>query len=308
MDDVGVRRAVHVARGPAGPRRDDRVRSGESAALVAFAEGTSARLGWQLDYRAGPAAHYAAVVDATDRRGPLPRQPREVRRQRRAGLGAVPGRAARRRGAYRDLTPYLSPGATDLSGPYAHAWSDTNDNDFARRRATATSSRSTSPTPARRSAAPARAAASSSRSPSSRRASRGRGATPPTSAPGTSAPRRAGRPTARRTRCRPSTTSTASATTCSPRRSRSPRPTATSTTATACSSTPTTARATGARRPGQQPLDNAYMDTPPDGTSPTMAMFLFFDGHATARSATSTAATTPRSSTTSTRTASAAGS
>jgi hypothetical protein len=42
--------------------------SGEAASLVAFGEGTSARLGWQLDLRAGPAAHYAAVVDAASGR------------------------------------------------------------------------------------------------------------------------------------------------------------------------------------------------------------------------------------------------
>ena len=29
--------------------------------------------------------------------------------------------------------------------------------------------------------------------------------------------------------------------------------------------------------PDNDHLDNAYMDTPPDGTSPTMAMFLFFN-------------------------------
>ena len=59
--------------------------------------------------------------------------------------------------------------------------------------------------------------------------------------------------------------------------------------------------------PDSDHVDNAYMDTPPDGTSPTMAMFLFFNNNQQT-SATSTAATTPRSSTTSTRTASAAGS
>jgi extracellular elastinolytic metalloproteinase len=54
MDDVGVKGALRS--------------SGEAASLVAFGEGTSARLGWQLDLRAGPAAHYAAVVDAASGR------------------------------------------------------------------------------------------------------------------------------------------------------------------------------------------------------------------------------------------------
>ena len=53
---------------PRGARRSTEFTSGEAAALVVFGEGTSARLAWQLDLRAGPAAHYAAVVDATSGR------------------------------------------------------------------------------------------------------------------------------------------------------------------------------------------------------------------------------------------------
>ena len=129
MDDVGVRRAVQVASGPAGTRRRTEFTSGEAAALVVFGKGRSARLGWQLDLRAGRAAHYAAVVDAASGRI-LYRANRVKGAANDARVweqypGAPNGGTAQ----LRDLTPWLTPGATDLSGPFAHAWSDTNDND-----------------------------------------------------------------------------------------------------------------------------------------------------------------------------------
>src|SRR5215210_3257216 len=114
MDDVGVN----------GPAPD-----ASGATLVAFAEGTSARLAWHLDLRAGPAAHYAAVVDAAN--GRILYRANRVKAAANDALvweqypGAPNGGTAQ----IRDLTPYLNPGATDLSGPYAHAWSDLNDND-----------------------------------------------------------------------------------------------------------------------------------------------------------------------------------
>jgi extracellular elastinolytic metalloproteinase len=129
MASVGVRRTVRVASGPAGPARSTEFTSGERASLVAFAEGTSARLGWQLDLRAGPAAHYAAVVDAAS--GRILYRANRVKSAANDALvwEQYPGAANGGTAQVRDLTPYLNPGATDLSGPYAHAWSDTNDND-----------------------------------------------------------------------------------------------------------------------------------------------------------------------------------
>ncbi len=129
MDDVGVHRAVAVARGLAGTRQSTEFTGGEAAALVVFGEGTSARLGWQLDLRAGPAAHYAAVVDAAS--GRLLYRANRVKAAANDALvwEQYPGAANGGSAQTRDLTPYLNPGATDLSGPYAHAWSDLNDND-----------------------------------------------------------------------------------------------------------------------------------------------------------------------------------
>jgi extracellular elastinolytic metalloproteinase len=131
MDDVGAHHALAVASGPSGPTRATTFDSGEAAALVAFGEGTGARLAWQLDLRAGPGEHYTAVVDAAG--GKVLQRANRVKF---AGNDAsvfeqYPGAANGGTTHTVDLTPYLNPGATDLSGPYAHAWSDTNDNDFA---------------------------------------------------------------------------------------------------------------------------------------------------------------------------------
>ena len=129
MANVGARREVRVASGPAGPRRATRFTSGEAAVLVAFAEGTSARLAWQLDLRAGPAAHYAALVDAAT--GRILYRANRVKAAANDALvwEQYPGAPNGGTAVTRDLTPYLTPGATDLAGPYAHAWSDLNDND-----------------------------------------------------------------------------------------------------------------------------------------------------------------------------------
>src|SRR3954447_11420174 len=129
MASVGVQRSLRVASGPSGVRRETHFTSGEAAALVVFGEGTSAPLAWELDLRAGPAAHYAAVVDA--RTGQLLYRANRVKSAANDAViweqypGAPNGGAAHGT----DLTPYLNSGATDLSGPYAHAWSDTNDSD-----------------------------------------------------------------------------------------------------------------------------------------------------------------------------------
>src|SRR4051794_3020836 len=117
MADAGVRRPVRVVSGPSGPRRTTAFAGGETAALVAFAEGTSARLGWQLDLRAGPGAHYAAVVDAVS--GQILYRANRVKAAANDALVWEQYPGAPRGGASqtRDLTPYLTPGASDLSGP-----------------------------------------------------------------------------------------------------------------------------------------------------------------------------------------------
>ena len=101
MDDVGVRRAVRVVSGPAGPARRDalRQRRDRRAGRLRRGHERAARVAARPARR--PAARYTAVVDAATGRDPVPRQPRQVRGQRRAGVGAVPGRRERRHGRTR---------------------------------------------------------------------------------------------------------------------------------------------------------------------------------------------------------------
>ena len=100
---------------------------------------------------------------------------------------------------------------------------------------------------------------------------------------GTRTSRSRGRPTGSRTPPRSSTSSTGSTTTCWPSRSASPRPPATSRTSTpprrARATTrsrprPWTAPTTANGLPDGDHVDNANMNTPPDGTPPTMQMYL----------------------------------
>src|SRR4051794_35905720 len=130
MDDVGVRRPVRPTSGPRGVRRVTGFRAdAAAAALTTFAEGDRARLAWEVDYRAAPLAHYDALVDAQT--GVILYRANSVKTA--ANDASVweeyPGATNGSTQQTRDLTPYLSSGATDLSGPYAHAWSDVNDND-----------------------------------------------------------------------------------------------------------------------------------------------------------------------------------
>jgi hypothetical protein len=130
MRDVGVGRPVRVTSGPRGVRRVTGFRAdAAAAALTTFADGDRARLAWQVDYRAAPLAHYHALVDAAT--GAILYRANSVKTA--ANDASVweeyPGATNGGTQQTRDLTPYLSSGATDLSGPYAHAWSDVNDND-----------------------------------------------------------------------------------------------------------------------------------------------------------------------------------
>lgn len=128
MDDVGVRRPVEVASGPAGPTRRTRFAGGDSASLVVFGEGTRARLGWQVLYRATPLAWYAAVVDAET--GAVLYRSNLVRHVNAQVWEQYPGAPQGGAQAAVSIGDYLDPGATELEGPNAVAWPDVNDNDI----------------------------------------------------------------------------------------------------------------------------------------------------------------------------------
>jgi extracellular elastinolytic metalloproteinase len=121
--DVGVERRVGVVSGPSGVRRTTRFEGGDFARLVLFGSGRGTRLAWHLTYRASDAEHYDAVVDATSG-AVLFRQnlvkdavPAEVFPSHPAQSASIPV----------DFTPWLDPGATVLEGPYAHVYSDPDD-------------------------------------------------------------------------------------------------------------------------------------------------------------------------------------
>ena len=121
--DVGVERRVGVVSGPAGVRRTTHFEGGDFARLVLFGSGRGTRLAWHLTYRASDADHYDAVVDA-DSGAVLFRQnlvkdavPAQV----------FPSHPAQSASTSVDLTPWLDPGATVLEGPFAHAYSDSDD-------------------------------------------------------------------------------------------------------------------------------------------------------------------------------------
>jgi extracellular elastinolytic metalloproteinase len=129
LDNVGGRGQVQVTRGPAGATRKHEFASGDTAELVAFGEGDSSRLGWKVSAFGPNHAWYAAVVDA-DTGAILYRANRTKFDDSASVWEQYPGATNGGTQATRSLTPYLDAGATDLSGPYAHVWSDLNDDFF----------------------------------------------------------------------------------------------------------------------------------------------------------------------------------
>jgi PKD repeat protein len=122
QDDVGVHRPV-VRRG-GGARHVD-IGAHTTARLVTYAE----RLAWRVRYRAAADAIYDATVDA--RTGDVLRRVNMVKSEapalvweRYPGFGSAAAVDLEARG-------YLPPGATRLAGPYAHAFSDVDDDDVA---------------------------------------------------------------------------------------------------------------------------------------------------------------------------------
>ena len=129
---VGASRATRVTSGPAGARRTTRFASGEQARLTLFGARGGPRLAWRVDFKADSDAHYSGVVDAAT--GKLLYRANRVKHYEArvfeyyagAPLGGDPN-------VVKDLTgPGWLPGtATNLTGPYSHAWSDVDDDDVA---------------------------------------------------------------------------------------------------------------------------------------------------------------------------------
>jgi extracellular elastinolytic metalloproteinase len=124
--NVGSRGAVAARSGPTGARRMTRFATGDFARLVLFGGASGARLAWHVTYRAGPGVYYDAVVDATD--GAV--LYRQNLADDLAAAQVYPNHPGASPPQTVDLESYgLKPGATVLDGAYARAWSDVDDDD-----------------------------------------------------------------------------------------------------------------------------------------------------------------------------------
>ena len=122
---VGAVRPVGVLSGPAGTRRTTRFEGGDFARLVLFGSGRGTRLAWHLTYRESGTEHHDAVVDAST--GEVLFRQNLVKEAVPAQI--FPSHPSLSTSDVVDLTQWLNPGATVLKGPYAHAYSDVDDND-----------------------------------------------------------------------------------------------------------------------------------------------------------------------------------
>jgi extracellular elastinolytic metalloproteinase len=128
MRNVGVTRNVRVTSGPSGTRQQTRFSTGDFARLVIFGGDGAPRLAWHVTYAATSVANYDAVVDASSGQV-LYRQNLTKFASNASVWPNYPGAPSGGTAGTVDLTSYLAPAATELTGPNAHAWSDVNDND-----------------------------------------------------------------------------------------------------------------------------------------------------------------------------------
>jgi extracellular elastinolytic metalloproteinase len=132
---VSTTRAMRVSSGPSGARRTTRFATGEQARLTLFGARSGPRLAWRVDFRAGSSEHYDGIVDA--RTGRLLYRANRVKgysaRVFDYYAGAPQGGDPTRLQNLSDQTPlpWLPTTATNLTGPYSHAWSDVNDDNVA---------------------------------------------------------------------------------------------------------------------------------------------------------------------------------
>jgi extracellular elastinolytic metalloproteinase len=122
--------SADVLLGPAGPSvgpdRETSFDGGHTASLVLFSDSERVGLAWRVLLRADSQGLYDAVVDATS--GQLLYRQNLVRRVTVSALDHYPGAPSGGTPIVRQIpAAWLSGGATVLSGPFAHVYSDPND-------------------------------------------------------------------------------------------------------------------------------------------------------------------------------------
>jgi extracellular elastinolytic metalloproteinase len=125
--DVRAERPVDVISGPAGVRRTTSFRGGDFARLVLFGSARRTRLAWHVTYQASSLAHYDAVIDAAT--GALLYRQNLVRHAVRADV--FPSHPGTQAAIPVDLERWITPGAPVLTGPFARAYSDLDDDNVA---------------------------------------------------------------------------------------------------------------------------------------------------------------------------------
>jgi extracellular elastinolytic metalloproteinase len=122
--DVGVERSLPVRSGPDGVRRTTTFEGGDFARLVLFGTAGGAKLAWHVTYRATSTALYDAVVDATS--GAI--LYRQNLTKSDANADVYPNHPGASATVPVDLEDFgLPAGSTKLDGEFSRQWSDLDD-------------------------------------------------------------------------------------------------------------------------------------------------------------------------------------
>ena len=124
--NVGAARPVELRSGPDGVRRMTRFARGDFARLVLFGAADGARLAWHVRLHASSTVVYSGVVDATS--GAILYRQNLVKDV--ASASVYPNHPGASAPVTVDLEDYgLIPGSNVLTGSWARAWSDVDDDD-----------------------------------------------------------------------------------------------------------------------------------------------------------------------------------
>ncbi|HEU4703017.1 MAG TPA: M36 family metallopeptidase, partial [Conexibacter sp.] len=129
-NDVGAKAALPRAATRPGPQRRTTFSNGDAARLVAFESPSGDRLAWRITVAGKDPYVFDEVVDAATGEL-LARRSRTDFASNALVFRNHPGAAAGGTQTSVDITSWLAPSATTLTGPNAHAYADVNDNDAA---------------------------------------------------------------------------------------------------------------------------------------------------------------------------------